>query len=70
MSARVTFGNINGCFEPVPHVTLHTEEEEERQEIISKGATAPQLSDGLVMRRTSSSSENTPSETMPDLTDQ
>lgn len=72
MSARVTFGNINGCSEPISHVVaLHTEEEEEKEEVIGKGATAPQLSDGLVMRKTSSSSsENAQSETVTDLTDQ
>ena len=71
MSARVTFGNIGGCSEPVPHVALHTEEEEEEKaEVFSRGATSPQLSDGLVMRRTSSSSENTQSDTVSDLADQ
>ena len=29
MSAKVTFGNLNGHSQPVPHVSLHTEQERE-----------------------------------------
>ena len=61
MSARVTFGNINGHTEPVEHVSLHTDEQREAEEVVKMmaGRTTPSLlSDGLVMRRHSSSSSD------------
>ena len=68
MTAKVTFGNINGVDSPATHVTLHDASEDHVTTMISMASSSSSGADGLKKRHHSGSSSSQPQESPADPT--
>ena len=68
MTAKVTFGNINGVDSPATHVTLHDASEDHVTTMISMASSSSSGADGLKKRHHSGSSPSQPQESQADPT--
>ena len=53
MTARVTFGNINGHKEPAPHVSLHMEQKRAELPVVTTPTTQKEVESGITHRHNS-----------------
>ena len=68
MTAKVTFGNINGVDSPATHVTLHDASEDHVTTMISMASSSLSGADGLKKRHHSGSTSSQPQESPADPT--